>query len=446
MTNRFDISVTATDKFSVVFKTLNKAATQAVAPLQAIPKTVTPAAQEAGKATARVFDAKPLRAWNANLMVGLNTFERFATSVGGLSPMSQAMFGVAGAGGFLAAGAAIVAFTTKYADMGTQVLRTSQRTGLATDELQKWAAAAKAAGYNAETMTAELEKFARTMQAAKYGHNQNAFAAMQWAGGGVQMKNGAVDTLANLAVVVKKLQEIPTAQARLTFLEQLGMNPEMLTFYLLGLQKIDALKDEAARKGSVQSAAALDQAEKQRQAVNALGLAWDRVGLSIGALASPRLSGWLNSLADQISRIPDPSSASMGGMGRPALGRFGRNVEHGATGSWGSPEHGATAPRGSPEHGATAPRGSPEHGATGSWGDDLDTRTGEGKARILEDVVNGAQFSSEDVRKRVMAAVDAPIGVDIRVHIANAPPGTTVSARSTGNARISHSMPTATTP
>lgn len=404
MSNRFDIAVTATDRFSVTFKTLNAAAGKAVAPLKGV-------SGESKKA----FDVAPIKAWTSGLFRGVNAVEKFASSVGGLSPTAQALLGIGSAGGAIAMGAAVAAFTTRYADMGTQVLRTSQRLAVGTEDLQLWSAAAKVAGYRTEVVAENMESLGVTLHEAQFGRNPKAIEALAALGLNLRLKNGVVDVTATLLDLSRAMERLNDPYTKRALADVFGLSPEMMQLLSLGPTKLMQLIDKARAAGQAQTDDALRNAERQKQAIGELGLAWERLANKMGAAIAPRVTDILNWLSGSPEfKKSDVAPGPTGSMGRPALGAFGRSAASGATTAGGA----------------------------------IDARTGEGKAQILEDIAYGARFSSPAVRERVMAGVNSPI-VEVRVNIPNAPAGTTVQARSVSGdvpVRVSRSMPTAGTP
>lgn len=415
MSNKFEIVLSARDKFTAAFNKLEKTAGQTNRALGAGEKTT--------DRTAKNTDvwAKSMERVTRAAESSVSALRDASTPLEALGGLRFA--GTAGAVVALAAGA--VMLTQKWASQTTEMARTSKAFDLGTGEMQEWSAAAKAAGYDSDAMAASMSGLSRTLYMIRKNLPEGQRAAMLLRSHEIDTSGSTGDVMAQISGM---LNGMPSGITRSRVGVELGLEENSIRFLAEGHTKINGLLVEQRRLGAAQSAGALGDAQAQVEATGRLEAAWRRVYNTVGAAMSPTMTRVLDALSDSQA----PAGSGIGSL-------LSGDLTHGAGGAGAWPAWLTEALRGggiagtgmggasAPSSGASAPSlGGIQYGSQ-AFTDQLSA-----------DLKGGAQFSSPETRDRMMGAP-----VQVEVSFVNAPPGTTATARS-GNrtvpVRIAHSM------
>ncbi|MBC8726710.1 hypothetical protein F6X37_36085, partial [Paraburkholderia sp. 31.1] len=149
-------------------------------------------------------------------------------------------------GGTLAGLADLV---VQWERMGAETERTARLLGITAGELTQMRSAATLMGVSADTMTSGFRGFADTLQDARWGRNQAAFATIQALGITLRTtKDGATDTQAalhDLADRIQRIQRADPAAAR-NLARSLGVE-QLLPVLVRGRRGMQAYEAEARR-------------------------------------------------------------------------------------------------------------------------------------------------------------------------------------------------------
>lgn len=218
MANRFQVDITALDKFTPTFELLNKQA------------------QRTSDTMGKGYAVQ--RQWAAGFGRGLAgvsaTAERTADSLGLMNAPLSAMFSVAGAGSIIggigAAVAGVGLLTMKFAGAASEIDRTSMLLGVNAQSLQAWRNAARLAGGSAEGMTSVFNAVGRTAQDSLYGRNPQAAMLMRHLGIEIaRNKDGGVNvegTWQNMAAAITRIKDPMTVR---TVAGALGLPEDAIT-------------------------------------------------------------------------------------------------------------------------------------------------------------------------------------------------------------------------
>jgi hypothetical protein len=389
MSNKFEVQVVALDRFTNIFRRLNERASHAVRPIANTKR------QMAG--LFRELHLPKLTAGIGSLTRGAQTL---AASLGAAAAPLQSVLGLGAAGGLLAGVAAATAMSGAWASAGSEVKRTSKALDMSTTEVQGWRGAAKLAGVETDAMTGAMLALGQVLQDAAFGRNPQAVMLLKSIGADIRKSRaGVVDVAATANDLADALARIADPNVRRVIAGAFGIEAA-LPYFERGSREMARLRDEADKLGGVMGADAIERAER-------LARSWDKLGVAAAGLRN-RIAEklGLDKLADFMAQMMSPDGAT------PATaGDFDRINRMG-------------------ERAPNTRRG--DGGATGSWAplltDGINVSSAHGARMVRHDVANGAQFSSPEVARRVAEMA----GVEIKVNVANAPAGTTVTATSSG--------------
>lgn len=269
MTNKFQVDITALDKFTPTFDALNKQG-------QRITDTL-------GKGRAAQQE------WSKNFGRSLSgvsaAAQQVASSLGLAQAPMTAMFGVMGAGsifgGIVATAAGAALLTKNWAEAGQEIDRASKILGVSAVGLQVWRESAKLAGGTAEGMTAAISGLGRTLQDAKYG--RNPMAAMVMRGMGIttaQNADGSINVERTMGRVASALGQITDPQKRRVFLGALGMTEEMA----YTLPRAGQFADKARKSGVIMDPAMIASAVNTERWATYKGQQARGLGYGVGAV------------------------------------------------------------------------------------------------------------------------------------------------------------------
>ena len=413
MTKVFDITLTARDKFSAVFKRLNKTAGTTAKATTASGK----AAEDAGKSTEK---------WAR----GMERVTRAATSsVSALRDAAEPMSALGSmrfagpAGAALALASSVAVLTQKWAESTAEVGRTSKAFGVDTTDLQLWSAAAQRAGYSADEMAASYTGLAKVLYLARNAPAQvpEALAVIN------KFKIDPRDPAVAMRQIMKAMEGMP-GPLQSHFGGVMGMEDSSVRYLARGVEKVTGEIEALQAAGQSQSKEAIAQAEAQVGALGRLQNAWVRLKNTVGEAASPAMVKIMNAMSGG-----DQKGGTVGDLLTGRMTR-GKGPDAPSSEGWDYFMRGASIvgdtykPAGAPS-GSSMPQGP------------------EGfKRQLQEDLRGGANFSSPALLDRLVGVKDA---LELEVTFANAPPDTTVRARSNGQqvpVRISNSAPMGSTP
>ena len=400
MSNKFEIILSARDKFTAAFNKLEKTAGRTNRALGAGEKTT--------DRTAKNTDvwAKSMERVTRAAESSVSALRDAATPLESLGGLRFA--GTAGAVVALAAGA--VMLTQKWATQTTEMARTSKAFDLGTGEMQEWSAAAKAAGYDSDAMSASMSGLSQTLYMIRKNLPAGQDAAMLLRSHGIDSLGSAGEVMARISSM---LSGMPSGITRSRAGAVLGLDENSVRFLAEGLTKINALLAEQRRLGAAQSEGALGDAQAQVEATGRLEAAWRRVYNAVGAAMSPAMTRIL----DTLSGTQAPAGSGVGSL---LLG----DLTHGAGsgGKW--PAWITEALRGGGIAGTGMGGSAPSSSASAP-------------------ILGGIQYGSQAFADQKVADLKGGASVQVEVTFANAPPGTTATARSGGRTvpvRIAHSM------
>ncbi|MGF6790164.1 transglycosylase SLT domain-containing protein [Paraburkholderia sp. 35.1] len=145
--------------------------------------------------------------------------------------------------------AGLTDLVVQWERMGAETERTARLLGITAGELTQMRSAATLMGVSADTMTSGFRGFADTLQDARWGRNQAAFATIQALGITLHTtKNGATDTQAalyDLADRIQRIQHADPAAAR-NLARSLGVE-QLLPVLVRGRRGMQAYEAEARR-------------------------------------------------------------------------------------------------------------------------------------------------------------------------------------------------------
>lgn len=302
MATKFDIEIHALDKFTAVFRRLNKGADEAARPLVNMKR-------QAGNLFSEMKVPQALKGFRSVSRAA----QEMTGSLGSAGGPAAALFGLGTAGGVVATVAAVGQLASTWATLGTNVLQVSRMIGINAQELQRWQGAAKLAGVSAEDMTSSLGNFARTQQDARYG--RNVLAAQVMRGFGI---NGT-DPSRGMHDIARVMASMPSAQTRVTLAESLGVSPSLIPLLMRGRGGVATFMQSAEGKGMVLSADDLQKAEKAR--IQALGVGGTATGIAntIGGIVAPAAGDLLEEAGNALSRDKGPALPGMSRDNRPAF-------------------------------------------------------------------------------------------------------------------------------
>lgn len=239
MTNRFQVEVTALDKFTPTFDSLNKQAEKATATLA---KTSAESQRWLGNL------APGLQQAQKRLQVPTSSIDALATLITPTSLMA----------GITATVAGVFALTRSTGHYAVEVDNASKVLGINAEKLQEWRAAARLAGSTGETITATFAGLGHTLQDARFGRNPQAAMVLRGLGIKTAMNaDGSIDTETTARRVGSVMSGMDPL-TRHTLAGVLGMSDEGAA--LLARRDLNTLRGMARGTGTVMGRDALDRA------------------------------------------------------------------------------------------------------------------------------------------------------------------------------------------
>lgn len=206
------------------------------------------------------------------------------------------------------AGAAIVAMTARWANLGAQLSRTSAATGIQTDRLQEFRGAARLANADAERIEGSLGALGQTIYQARYGLDPQAMAVFRKAGITLTDPNGRMKTGDQVWDRLADFVARQDPRVRAAIGGALHVDEDAVRMLSLGGAKNRELRGEARNSG-IASPAAIEQAAEFERSVGRLTNNVDGLAAAIGEGLLPKtneLVGWINRwLEDNRTGIKD---------------------------------------------------------------------------------------------------------------------------------------------
>ena len=426
MSNKFEIILSARDKFTAAFTKLEKTAGKTNRALGVGEKT--------SDRTAKNTDvwAKSMERVTRAATSSVSALKDAASP---LEAMGALRFGGA-AGGVVALAAGAVLLTQKWASQTTEMARTSQAADISAETMQVWSAAAKAAGFSGDMMARSLVAVSTAMYDINQQLPKGDKARMLFQVLGIDPTKKIESVFPEFLAKMREAYRNPITRGNAA--ELIGMDRE-IALLIEKLPDLQAAIQKQKALGAAQSRDAIAQAEAQVVALGNLENAWKRVFNATGAAMSPAAVKMLDWMSGSTG-APNPTPGKQGaGSAKP----------------W--------APwlmdllRGEEIMGSALPKRFDSRGMTSTL--DMDPANG---SLSFEDAIAGKRLPGGGGKPLVLphsgAAADAELnsalgykGSPVRVEVSfvNAPAGTTASARLGDQqvpVRISHSMPTGRTP
>lgn len=369
MTNRFNLTITATDKATKVLNDVNKNVNKLFRPYDNAKKSIKSFSDALGRNDLVKRPLWALEKVGKGVTAFGNAFGMAENSVlGGSSRIASALGMIGGPiGGFLAGTAALVggagAVTVAMGNLGMNISRTAKNLNIGTTELQEYRGAAKLAGLQTESMDQGLQSLGSTLQEASFGRDPLAAEALRRMGVTIgRTKDGAVDTLKAFRDIADVVSHMTDANMQRKMTDMFGIT-ELLPLLREGSTGIDRYVDKQRELG-IQTADQIKYNEAQAKSWNETKDAMDSAGVSVGNL----IAKWLNlrSAADSTSALAArlQKDNSFGGTASTLASHFGQSVWNYLPFAW--PLRKIFGNAGG---GGVQPQGSWGGGASGSWSD-----------------------------------------------------------------------------
>jgi hypothetical protein len=281
MSNKFQITVEATDKYSKVFKDLNKKASSAVKPLESIGRTFGSLSKEMRLDKAAVGIEK--------LSAGASALGRnLGLSLGPLESLFTA--GRAGGiiGGLAVIGGAAVALGARFGSMGFEISRTAQTLNVSTDFLQKYRGAARQAGVSSEALDGAIRGLGDSLSRGLYDGDARVLQTLNYLGISLKKNaNGSINLEDALMGVSRAMATYTDPVARRRIAEVFSIPEDAIPLLQQGEKGMQALANKTAELGDVAGPKALGWANDFETSLNRLKVALEGVALRAGATLMP---------------------------------------------------------------------------------------------------------------------------------------------------------------
>jgi hypothetical protein len=273
MANNLSFTVTCVDKATAAVNRINDSVNKMTRPWRNLSKSVGQFGQASGFT-------------KLGKTIGKATSEagKLAKTIATIAAPMAALIG----GGSLAG---LYALATGWAHLGAETSRTAQILGITAQELDTLRNAGTLAGVSAETMTSGFQSFADTLQDARWGRNQPAFAMLQYLGIGLkQTKDGAIDTQSAMIEFADKIKQIqqrdPGAARKLA--GAFGVE-SLLPILAKGGAAMKAYQEEAQKLSGAKTPEMIARANAFELSLKRTGLAVEGMKTAIGDKLIPVL-------------------------------------------------------------------------------------------------------------------------------------------------------------
>ncbi|WP_028210780.1 transglycosylase SLT domain-containing protein [Paraburkholderia mimosarum] len=288
-----DFTITAVDKATATINRVNRNIAKMTAPYQRLAKS----AGQFAKASGLDKVAKDLGSVAKNA-------EKAATSV---LKMGAPLLAIIGGGTV----AGLTEMVTQWERIGAETERTSRLLGITAGQLTQMRGAANLMGVSSESMTQGFQQLQDTLQDARWGRNQAAFATLTALGVKLkQTREGTIDTRAvmgDLADVFQRISKRDPAAAR-NLARNLGVE-QLLPILSQGRAALERYEAEAARLRGPFTPDIAARAQAFNYSILRIGLAIDGLKASISDKLAPvlgpiidRMTEWFVANRDLISQ------------------------------------------------------------------------------------------------------------------------------------------------
>jgi hypothetical protein len=200
--------------------------------------------------------------------------------------------------------AGLAQMVTQWERFGAEADRTARLLGITANELARMRGAASLAGVSAQTMTAGFQSLQDTLQDARWGRNQAAFATLQTLGITLRTtQTGAIDTQAamyDLADRIQRIQKRDPAAAR-NLARSLGIE-QLLPVLAQGRRGMQLYEAEAQRLRGGFTPDMAQRAQLFTLSVSRMGQAVEGLKTSIVDRLAPVLGPMIERIANWITR------------------------------------------------------------------------------------------------------------------------------------------------
>ncbi|HEY2010527.1 MAG TPA: phage tail tip lysozyme [Rhizomicrobium sp.] len=293
--NKFNITIAATDKATVV---ANKVASS-------LKRMIFPA-QVAGKTVGMIGKDADFR----RVSTGMRNIAREA--VGVVDNVSLANTALKGAVGLAGAGAFITS-AKDWAAGTAGAARFAQTIGMSSQKLQTLVGVGQGFGIEAQAMTGAVKTLGNTFEDALYGRNQDAMVMMNRLGISLhRTKEGAVDAnraLDDVSDAIARNKGNPQVQQRIASL--FGVS-ELLPMLRNGHTAFRQYEAAVARTGAVRSPAMEENAAKLQLAFVMAGKTLDGIGNRIENWIAPSLTKVLDGFTSLAEKHPAAATETVG--------------------------------------------------------------------------------------------------------------------------------------
>ncbi|WP_208457784.1 lytic transglycosylase domain-containing protein [Burkholderia sp. BCC0405] len=229
-----------------------------------------------------------------------NVAQRAEKAAKAVTKMGAPLLAIVG-GGTLAGLSEMV---THWERIGAETERTSRLLGITANQLTQMRGAASLVGVSAETMTSGFQSLQDTLQDARWGRNQAAFATLQALGVTLkQTRTGTVDTQAamyDLADRIQRIQRRDPAAAR-NLARSLGVE-QLLPVLVQGRQGMQAYEAEARRLRGEMTPDMAQRAQAFALSLSKMGLAADGLKQTIADRLVPVLQPLIDRFTEWIAK------------------------------------------------------------------------------------------------------------------------------------------------
>jgi soluble lytic murein transglycosylase-like protein len=229
-----------------------------------------------------------------------NVASEAGKAAGAITKMAAPLLAIVG-GGTLAGLSEMV---THWERIGMETERTSRLLGITAGQLTQMRGAAQLMGVSTDAMTSGFQSFQDTLQDARWGRNQAAFATLVSLGITLhKTKTGAIDTKAamyDLADRIQRIQKRDPAAAR-NLARSLGVE-QLLPMLILGRKGMQAYEAQARRLRGEFTPDMAARATQFTQSVTGMGLAIEGLKVSISDKLAPVLGPMIDKFSNWIAR------------------------------------------------------------------------------------------------------------------------------------------------
>ncbi|MEX3690824.1 transglycosylase SLT domain-containing protein [Paraburkholderia sp. BR14263] len=279
-------TISTVDKATATINRINNTVSKMVRPYENLAKSVK-----------RFSQASGLTEMANKLDVVAKKAKATAASIG---RMATPLLAIVGGGTLAGLGEMVV----HWERIGAETERTSRMLGITADQLTNMRSAATLMGVSADSMTSGFRSFADTLQDAKWGRNQGAYAMLQALGITLHTtKTGAIDAQAamyDLADRIQRLQKRDPAAAR-NLARSLGVE-QLLPMLGLGSEGMRKYEAEARRLRGEFTPEMAARAQAFSTSLNMLGVASDGLRASIADRLAPIIQPVIDRMSDWISK------------------------------------------------------------------------------------------------------------------------------------------------